>query len=423
MSETNFKVICVRVTFRNLPFHKLEKFAFKDIPAAYEAFKRIPDISECMIIQTGSRVEVLTVNNLEKGEAPDVRRTEGKGLVLNKIKETWISLTQLEQYELDHLDQILEVYENVDVYNHLLRLASGLESVVVGNDTILEEIKTAISTAKAAKTYGRIFTKLFDSSLRVATRIRETTGIGKDVSSIGDIAVRIAEEKAALDAKKRVLLIGTGETAAMVAKSLNKKKCPFEVCSMTIERATGFSKIMGGKPIKFEDVLAGFDKFDIIFVATTADYFIINYDKIRILMESKTKGTMILDVSDPRAIDDNVSTLPGIKLMFRDQITEMEERNLKAKQEVIDAVEKMIAKETPILEATMKRLEPEPLVKDVFTSVDSLRKKELEKALQKLGETDEEKIKIIDELTKAVVDSIVSIPVSPPKKAPEQESK
>jgi glutamyl-tRNA reductase len=206
----------------------------------------------------------------------------------------------------------------------------------------------------------------------------------------------------------------------MAAKSLNKKSYAFDISSMSIERATGFSKILGGNPIKFEDVLSGFDKFDIVFVATTADYFLITYDRIRIVMESKKKGTMVLDISDPRSVDESIAMLPGLKLMFRDQISEMEERNLKAREDIVLAVEKMVSKEVPIIDATMRVLDPEPLVKDVFTSVDSLRKKELEKALEMLGETDKKKIKIIDELTKAVVESIVSIPVSNSKKASEQ---
>lgn len=421
MSENKFKIINFRVTFKNIPIHKLERFAFKDITAACESFKKIPGVSECVILQTSSRVELFIVNNLESDNAPDARRIEGKNLVINKIVETWISLAGLEEYDVDHFDQILEVYENTDVYLHLLRLACGLESIVVGSEEILEKIKTAFSSAKQSNTSGRISNKLFDSSIRVATRIRESTGISKGVTSIGEVAVKIAEAHAGLDGKKRVLIIGTGETAAMVARSLNKKKYAFEIASMTIERSTGFSKILGGKPIKFEDVLSSFDKFDIIFVATTADYFIITYNKIKVIMENKTKGTMILDVSDPRAVDDKVSTFPATKLMFRDQIIEMEERVLKARNDEVLAVEKLISKEVPIIEATMKRLEPEPLVRDVFVSVDSLRKQELEKALQKLGETDEKKIKIIEELTKAVVESIISIPVSNSKKAPEQD--
>ena len=364
MSENNFNIINFRVTFRNVPIHKLERFAFKDITIACESFKKIPGVSECVIVQTASRVEVFVANNLEEREAPDGRRSEGKNLVLRKIAETWISLTKLEEYDVDHFDQILEVYQNTDVYLRLLRLACGLESVVVGSEQILEEVKASISSAKLAKISGRVLNKLFDSVIRIATRIRDSTGISRGVTSIGEIAVKIAEEYAGLDGKKHVLLIGTGETAAMAAKSLNKKKYPFDISSMTIERSTGFSKLLGGKPIKFEDVLSGFDKFDIIFVATTADYFIITYDKIRILMENKKKGTMILDISDPRAVDEKVSTLPGTKLMFRDQITEMEERNLRARKDEVLAVEKMISKEVPIIEATMKRLEPEPLVID-----------------------------------------------------------
>ncbi len=131
---------------------------------------------------------------------------------------------------------------------------------------------------------------------------------------------------------------------------------------------------------------------------------------------------MILDVSDPRAVDEKVSTFPGMKLMFRDQISEMYEEDLKARKAKIPAVEEIINKELPILEATMNRLDAEPLVKDVIESADMLRKKELQKALQMLGETDEEKIKIIDELTKAVAESIVSIPVSDSKKASEQDN-
>lgn len=419
MSKDSFKVINIRVTFKNIPIHKIASFSFKDVAAACETFKKIPGISECVIVQTASRVEIFTVNSYEGDEVPDARRDEGKGLVLNKIKETWVSLTELDQYDIDHFDQILEVYINTDVYLHLLRLASGLDSIVVGNETILDELKNSIATAKQAKVSGKILNRLFDSSIRIATRIRESTGISKGVVSIGNIAVKIAEDNAGLDAKKHVLILGTGETAAMVAKSLKKKGYPFDVSSMFIERATGFSKVLGGKPVSFQEVISGFNKFDIIFVATTADYFILAYDKIRIVMESKKSGTMILDISDPRSVDENVSSLPGVKLMFRDQITEMEERNIKEKEDKIVAVEKLISKEIAIIEATIQLLGPEPQVSEVFASVDALRKKELEKALQKLGAMDEEKIKIIDELTKTVVESIVSIPAKSAKKAAE----
>ncbi|NDF28631.1 MAG: glutamyl-tRNA reductase [Nitrososphaeria archaeon] len=411
MAENSFNVINVRVTFRNIPLHSLTRFSFKDLKAASEAFKKIPGVSECVILQTQSRVEIFTVNQLET-DSPDLRSAEGKGLIINKIKETWQSLTELTQDDIDHFDQILEVYTNNDVYSHLLRLACGLESVIVGHETILQELKTTIIGAKTANTSGPLLNKLFDTVIMTATRIRNTTQISKHGIAWGDIVVKIAEQNAGLDAKKPILLMGTGEIAAMVAKALNKKSYPFEVCSQTIERATGFSKLLGGKPRTYKDTLKDFGKFDIVFVAGTADYFALTYDNLKIAMESKTKGTMIIDISDPRIVHDSVSGFTGTKLMFRDQITEMEDRNLKAKEEAITATEKIIAKEIAVIAATMKLVGKGPQISDVYANVDEIRKKELEKALELLGETDEKKIQIITNLTTSIVDNILPKPIA-----------
>lgn len=356
MSEIKFDVLNARVTFKNIPLHALARFAFKDVNAACTAFKKIPGVDECMIIQTSSRVEIFTVSNLETDDSPDARREEGKGLILNKIKEIWEQNSSLEPNDIDHFDQTLEVYKGDDVYSHLLRLACGLDSVVVGKQEIFDEIKQSYTNAKQAGFSGKILNKLFENVIRLTTSIRESTGISKNIVSLGDVAIRLIDEKAGLDAKKKVLLIGTGESAARIAKTLNKKQIPFDVTSRTIERATNFSKILGGKPVSFEEVLVGFDKYDIVIVATTADYFLITYDRIKLVMEEKKKGTIILDISDPRAVEEGITALPGIKLLFRDQVAEIHEENVKARVGIVPAVEKIISKEIPVLSATMRRI-------------------------------------------------------------------
>jgi len=346
-----------RVTFKNVPLHTLSKFAFKDIIAACEEFKKIPAVDECIIIQTASRVEIFLVSNVETSDSPDARRAEGKTLVLNQIKDTWVSLSSLEQIDIDHFDQILEVYKGDDVYLHLLRLASGLDSFVVGKKDVINEIEQSLADAKSAGASDKILNKLFESVIRLAKRMRDTTGISKDVVSLGDIAVKLVEDKAGLDSKKKVLIIGTGEPAAMVAKTLKTKDIPYDVTSRGIERATGFTTLLGGNPVDFNDVLSGFDKYDIIFVATTCDYFLITYEKIRLIMEDKKKGTLILDLSDPRTVDEGITALPGIKLLFRDQVYELFEESVKARAGIIPAVEKIIEKEIPVLSATMRKLD------------------------------------------------------------------
>ena len=420
MTEENFVLINARITFRNVPLHKLAHFAFKDVSVARESFMKIKDVSECVIIQTASRVEAYIVMNRPKGDIPDGRRLDGQNLVINKIQETWVANSELEQWDIEHFDQTFEVYINTNVYEHLLRLACGLDSIVVGKEEILNEIKDSSQTARSIKHSGKILNKLFDSAIRIAVTIRNSSKVAENTLSMGDVAVKMAEENAGIDGKKKVLLIGTVEIAGMVAKTMNKKGYAFDVTSQLIERATDFSKILGGNHVDFLDVLAGFDKYSIIIVAATADYFIITFEKIKRVMKNYKKGMLILDISDPRAIEETVTKIPGIKLLFRDQITEMDDEKLmEALKTKVSSVEALIEKEVPILEAAMKNLEPESTVRDVIASVDSIRERELQKALSKLGLKDKKRIKIIEDLTKSVAESIVSVPIQ----TSEQESK
>ena len=186
MVKDNFVLINARITFKNVPLHKLANFAFKDVNIARESFMKIKDVSECVIIQTASRVEAYIVMNRPKGDIPDGRRLDGRNLVINKIQETWIANSELEQWDIEHFDQTFEVYINTDVYQHLLRLASGLDSIVVGKEEILNEIKESSQAAKTTKHSSVILNKLFDSAIRIATNIRNSSKIGENVLSMGD---------------------------------------------------------------------------------------------------------------------------------------------------------------------------------------------------------------------------------------------
>ena len=139
--------------------------------AASEEFKKIPGVDECVIIQTASRVEIFLVSNVETSDSPDARRAEGKTLVLNQIKDTWVPLSTLEQNDIDHFDQTLEVYKGDDVYLHLLRLASGLDSFVIGKQEIFDEIVfNHLLKQRVQAISGKILNKLFESVIRLASK-------------------------------------------------------------------------------------------------------------------------------------------------------------------------------------------------------------------------------------------------------------
>ncbi len=396
------KIINARVTFRNSPIHVLEKFTIRNVEGAYSQFKEHSGLDECVIIQTCNRIELFG---------------KSKEFDQEKIKKTWASLSGLEK---EIFDENLEIDENDKAFHHLLKLTSGLDSMVVGEEQILGQIKNSITSARKIKASGQHLNTLFDKAIRIGTRIRNSSGISQGGISVGSMAVKLAEENIDELKFKKILLIGTGEVSTLVAKSLQRRGYDFAVTSRTLDRSQTFCETMGGNPVKFEDVLSGFGKYDVLFVATTAPYFLVTFDRITKAVKERKNGMMILDLSNPRTVDEKVATIGGIKLMNLDQIAEMVEKNMKARLNKVKTVENIINEEVTVLEASMKRLDAEPLVKDVFKNIDSLRKKELEKALSMLDEKDEKRIKIIEELTKAVVESIVSTPMNNIRKASEQ---
>ena len=395
-------IVNARVTFRNSPIHILERFTIKDLEKAYSQFKENSGLDECVIIQTCNRIEIF-------GKA--------KNYDVNKIKKTWAGLTGLDETVVE---ENIEFVENTDALHHLLKLTSGLDSMVVGEEQILGQIKNSITLARNAKASGQHLNNLFDKAIRIGTRIRNSTGISRGGISIGSMAVKLAEENIDELKLKKILVIGTGEVSTLVAKSLGRRGYDFMVTSRTIERSQMFCETMGGTAVKFEDTLTKFENYDVLFVATTAPYFLVTNERIVKAMETKKNGMMILDLSNPRTVDEKVATIGGVKLMNLDQIAEMVEKNMKSRTNKIKSVENIISEELTVLEASMKRLDAEPLVKDVFKNMDSLREKELQKALQMLNETDEKKIKIIEELTKAVMECIVATPMNNIRKASEQ---
>ena len=398
----NQNIINARVTFRNSPIHILEKFTIKDMNNAYEQFKTHSGLDECVIIQTCNRIELFG---------------KSKTYDSDKIKKTWATITGLEE---EAFNENMEFVENHDALHHLLKLTSGLDSMVLGEEQILGQIKKSITSAREVKASGQHLNTLFDKAIRIGTRIRNSSGIGAGGISVGSMAVKLAEENIDELKTKKVLLIGTGEVSTLVAKSLQRRGYAFDVTSRTIGRSETFCETMGGNPIKFEAVLSGFDNYDVIFVATTAPYFLVTNERIAEAMKNKSRGMMILDLSNPRTVDEKVATIGGVKLMNLDQIAEMVEKNMNARLNKVKTVENIINEEVIVLEASMKRLDAEPLVKDVFKNIENLREKELQKALQMLDEKDEKKIKIIEELTKAIVESIVSTPMNNIRKASEQ---
>jgi glutamyl-tRNA reductase len=391
----DLRVVNARITYRNAPIHILEKFTFKDLDNAHKTLLDKGELEECVIIQTCNRVEVYAV-----GKEPDER----------KLIEVWASVSGLSNEDFAN---IIEFEKDNDVMYHLLKLASGLDSIVIGEDQVLGQVKRAFEFSHKNQYAGSYLSVVFDRAVKVGSKIRTNTGLNKGSVSIGSMAVNLAEEYLGDLTNKRIMLIGSGEGASLIAKSLKQRQVRFMVSSRTFERARSFAEAVAGEPIPFEHALEMFDDIDLIFVSTTAPYYLVTYARIERARRATEKGMMIFDLSNPRTVEEKVATVNRVKLINIDQIAELVEKNMRSRKNEIQLAEMIIADEMKSLDKVLKRKKVDPTVVSIFRSVDNIRERELKKALSILGNTlGQKESKTIEQLSYAIVEGVLSTPMN-----------
>jgi glutamyl-tRNA reductase len=298
---------------------------------------------------------------------------------------------------------------------HLMRLASGLESLVVGEDQILGQVRRAFELSRARRYASTNLSLIFDRALKAGSRIRTTTGINKGNVSIASVAVNLAEEYLDDLKSKTILLIGTGEAASLVAKVLKRRDVKFMIASRVPERARAFAETVAGIPIAFDRALEMLRMVDVIFTATMAPYRLITYERIEnaMMKTKRSKSMMIFDLSNPRTVDETVAAIRGVKLINMDQIAELAGRNMRSRMNEVIYAEKLINDEMKSFDTVMKRMKAEPLVVAVFRNVDGIRERELKRALAIIGKKmGPEEVKVLEQLSYAIVEGVLSIPMN-----------
>src|ERR687896_352256 len=390
------RIVNARVTYRNAPMHLLEKFTFKDIDKAHKVFLNRAGFNECVILQTCNRVEIF-------GTAKDPDE--------DKLLEEWVSAAGLSEKDLDSI----EINRGKDAVVHLMRLASGLESLVVGEDQILGQVRRAFEFSRAHRYASANLSVAFDRALKAGSRIRTSTGINKGNVSIASVAVNLAEEYFDDLKNKTLLLIGTGEAASLVAKVLKRRGVNFMIASRVPERAHAFAETVAGVPIAFDAALEIMPTVDLIFTATVAPYRLITYERIENAMTSKkgSNSMMVFDLSNPRTVDERVATIRGVKLINMDQIAELVAKNMRFRVKEVNSAEKLINDEIKSYDTIVKRMKAEPVVMTVFRNVDRIRDREVEKALTMIGKKlPPEETRVIEQLSYAIVEGILSTPMN-----------
>ena len=396
--ELEHKVINARVTYRSIPIHKLERVIFPSIDDAYTKFIET-GLEECVIIETCNRVEVYGI--------------AARDYDPSNIAHAWLDLCKLDINEL----KFIELSMDNDAIIHLLRLTSGLDSIVIGEDQVLSQVKRAYEYAKEHSYTDRYLNLIFEKAIKVGGRVRANTGINKGSVSYGSTAVRLAEEHLDDLKSKRIMLIGSGEGASMIAKALKKRNIDFLITSRTLNRAKSFAKRIGGKPIAFEEALSMINELDLLFIATTAPYYLITYDK----MKNSKNDIIIIDLSNPRTVEDKVRSI--CKVIDIDEIAKSVETNLRSRLDEVNDAESIVLEESMMLASRLRRLEIAPLIDSLFKEADKIREKELAKALEMLDGIGEREKRIIERMSMSIVEGILASPMDNLRKASEQGDK
>lgn len=313
------------------------------------------------------------------------------------LKEFSIKQPQYDDFVVESDDEAIE---------HLLRLSSGLESMIIGEDQILGQIKDAKNRCIKEGSCGKLLETIFTKAVHVGQVVRKKTKINEGSLSIGSAAVELAENVHGNLKCKKVLVIGAGKMGTLVAKALVEKKLKaIVVANRTHDRAVELAKELGGSAIHFDKLDDAIKDADVVISATGAPHPILTCEKIKeVVPESNLQNMVMVDIANPRDIEVDVADL-GVKLFNIDDLRGIAKRSKEMRESEACDAEKIIAEEMLLLNRSIKRLEVEPIISGIRNSAENIRFIETQKAFKMLGELNGNE-KIVENLTKAVVERI-----------------
>ncbi|MBQ2226735.1 MAG: glutamyl-tRNA reductase [Methanobrevibacter sp.] len=305
---------------------------------------------------------------------------------------------------LSHENQSIIIEYGESAVMHLLRMTSGLESMIVGEDQILGQVKDAKYNADKNHHCGRALDAVFTKAIHVGQVVRNKTNINKGSVSIGSAAIDLAEKHLGSLDDKSVLVIGAGKMGRLVAKALAEKDLnAIFVANRTFYVAVELAKDLGGEAILFNDLEKYLATADLVISATSAPHPIITKDRLSDIPRDY-ESLMMVDIANPRDILDDVSEM-GVKLFNIDDLREIADENTRLRIKEFGEAENIINDEFILLKESFKIMEVDELLGDLRASMEEIRQRETQKASVKLSNVDGS-AKVLDKLTNSIVNKI-----------------
>lgn len=392
-------VIVVGINHKTAPVEIREKLSFQP-QIMEEAHKRLlhtPGVAEGMILSTCNRVEVYSVVD-----------EIGAG-----IEAVIGFLSSFHNLPVAKFREHLFICSAEDAARHLFRVASSLDSMVVGEPQILGQLKDAYHEACKYQAAGIILNKLLHRAFSVAKRVRTETKIANSAVSISYAAVELAKKIFGFLDGKVVMLVGAGEMCELAARHfINNGIKDIYITNRTFDRAERLAEEFKGTPVRFDEFPHSLQKVDIVLSSTGATHYIITPEIVAdALRARKQKPMFFIDIAVPRDIDPKVNDIDNVYLYDIDDMQGVIEANVKERAKEAEKAEGIIAEDMKDFIHWVKTLELTPTIVAIRSRGEDIRRRELEKALPFMNGISPEQRKVLDSLTSAIVNKLLHHPI------------
>ena len=392
----------IGVNHKTAPIALREQVAIRrdDLPATVRALAATPGVTECMIVSTCNRVEILAA-------------TEGPEIDLSHFLAEYFGLDPAS------LEAHLYKYRDKEAVSHLFRMAASLDSMVVGEPQILGQVKEAYSVAREAGTVGGQLGHLLQSAFAAAKKARSETGIGSNSVSIASVAVEMARKIFGSLQGRAVFLVGAGKMSELAARHLVQQGAGnILVSNRTLERARRMAEEFDGRVIPYEQLHQAASEADIVISSTGAPQPIFRREHGQVFLHRrKNRPMFFIDIAVPRDVDPEMNKLDGIFVYDIDDLQQVAAAHMQERsRQAVDA-ETLIAGEVERFHQRQRTVNVAPAIVALQRRAEQIRLAEIHRMHARLGTLTPEQLAAIEALTRGLVNKFLHPPMQALKQA------
>lgn len=392
------QIILTGLNHKTAPVKLRERLAIGDdqLPAALETLSGAESVDEIVLFSTCNRTEVVFISEDD-----------------TSIETVKTRLADFKQLPVAQFESALYTYTDDDAVAHLFKVASSLDSMIVGEPQILGQVKKAYRSAVAGNTSGVILNRLLHKTFSMAKRVRKETGIGDSAVSISYAATELAGKIFSDLSTKRVMLIGAGEMAELAVEHLiSNHVSKITVVNRTFENAVQLADKFKGEAVKYEEMETALRNADIIISSTGAEGYVLEADQVKKVMKKrKHKALFFIDIALPRDMDPAIHRINNAYLYDIDDLKNIVNQNMEKRHQETVKAERIIEEAVVKFRKWMADLEVVPTIVAIKEKIEQITEIETNKTIAAMNNPSEEDKQAIRRMARAIASRVMHDPI------------